>query len=300
MRTRMVLAAVAAAFVLALSGTAAADVVYSYSFDGLSDAFVQLDGPNGTAGQDGWRSWSDYKNGTSTDTVHRIKSDDQGLYKGGVKSVAALLRADEAGRDLSGRPNDANWSYAIPAGSTFTIEFYTRIGAIVDPGGPYLSGYAHKLGLFDQSDLDTMPIEFGFAAGTGGNWWVWGGGTKHESTTPAAHSGFDYYFLKLEVDLAANGGEGAASLYADLVTSTNPLTRTGYVAVDGLQNLNLGLLTAGVGNPSNWAGLRLDMDRGSMTDEITITVETADSVIPEPASIGLIGLAFVGLRKRRA
>jgi hypothetical protein len=81
---------------LALAGAARAETTYTYDFDGLDGTGTgeQLDG------QDNWQSWADLKNGTpGTDTDHYMVTDEQGIYKSGDRTVAALLR--EPGRDLA-------------------------------------------------------------------------------------------------------------------------------------------------------------------------------------------------------
>jgi MYXO-CTERM domain-containing protein len=276
------------------AGTAGADVVYSYTFDGLDGTGTgpQLDG------QDNWQSWVDLKNDTpGNDTVHNIVTDEQGIYKSGTRTIAALNRSD---RDLSARPNDGNWDFSIPNGGQFSIEYYTRIGNPLKEGQE--DYYSVKLEIYDTTDMNTMPVGFGYD-GTSNKWRVVGSGDSILSTNEANDGSFQYFFIKLDVDLSANGGEGAATFYAEQVDNISPdPVRSGYGSpVTGLEDVNLGLATAKLNDTSNWGGIRLDLLQNALVDEIQITVETTstDAPVAEPAGLGLLGLALLGLKRRR-
>jgi hypothetical protein len=101
----------------------------------------------------------------------------------------------------------------------------------------------------------------------------------------------DWVRLRMEVDLAANGGDGSASLfYKDLT-----LGQTSFTPVLGLQNFVAGLL-ANNGNDYLWDGMYL---RGGISGGNNAIDNLEVGVIPEPTSIGLFAIAFVALATQR-
>ena len=101
----------------------------------------------------------------------------------------------------------------------------------------------------------------------------------------------DWVRLRMELNLAANGGDGSASLfYKDLT-----LGQTSFTPIPGLQNLAGGLLSNNA-NDYFWDGMyvRSGISAGNNPiDNLEI------GLIPEPTSIGLLAIAFVALAAQR-
>jgi hypothetical protein len=280
MRTRMMCVAIVTAFVSTLAGWAAADVVWTCDFDGLDGTGTgqQLDG------QDGWFDWN-------TNGDHDIVTDEQGAWKSGTRTVAALNRTS---RDISGRP----WSLSIPSDGSFSIEYMTRFSNAGLSATTEDDNYTVKTEIYSG----TKPVlGFGYR-GTEDKWSVVGGGTTTLSdVTFQDDEPFAYYFIKLDVDLSANGGEGAATMYADQVANSSPDTETPVysspILFGGSSSVNLGLATAGLDDTSAWGGIRIDLSKNALVDEITVTYDAAP--IPEPALLGALGFVLIATRTRR-
>jgi PEP-CTERM motif len=105
----------------------------------------------------------------------------------------------------------------------------------------------------------------------------------------------DWVRLRMELNLAANGGNGEADVfYKDLT-----LGQTSFTPVPGMQNLNGGILANSAANKYFWDSMFL---RGGITSGNNSIDNLEVGIIPEPGSvilamIGLIGLVC-GWRKR--
>jgi hypothetical protein len=111
----------------------------------------------------------------------------------------------------------------------------------------------------------------------------------------------DWVTVRQELDLAANGGMGTASMfYKDLT-----LGQTTFTPVPGLQNKNANLLNQAAANKYFWDYMFM---RGGLSGENNpmdnFEVGILRAAVPEPGSMllitmGLIGLAGCGRRNRR-
>jgi hypothetical protein len=101
----------------------------------------------------------------------------------------------------------------------------------------------------------------------------------------------DWVRIRMELNLAANGGDGSASVfYKDLTQG-----QTSFTPIPGLQNLAAGLL-ANNGNDYFWDGMYL---RGGISAGNNPMDNLEVGVIPEPTSVGLLAMAFVALAAPR-
>lgn len=115
-------------------------------------------------------------------------------------------------------------------------------------------------------------------------------------TTKVALSGddaaSDWYSLQLVMDFS---GETASLYYKNLTDGD-----TAFAAVTGMQDLNL-IKAATTIDPSGWEKITVRTD-GSVTDRMVDNLTFNAVAVPEPATLGLVGLAFGGLvmmRRRR-
>lgn len=216
-------------------------------------------------GQDNWAT----SVGGNTQTVRTgdsgIDGTAMGFGSGGDSQIA--------------RQNDANFSFNIPDGSKFLFEFDARIGTT----------RSMEVGLVDAGNIARIVV-----GGPGSFIDEWrlrapGGDTTSADLFPTV--GSDYFHLLLKVDLAANGGDGAAWLFvADLNGDNGPELLT---AVAGMQNINLGL---GAIDGSDLTGLYFRANGGGGVDNISITF-----AVPAPAAMpaGLAMIALIAARRRR-
>ena len=104
----------------------------------------------------------------------------------------------------------------------------------------------------------------------------------------------DWVRMRMEVNLAANGGDGSASLfYKDLT-----LGQTSFTPIPGLQNLVAGLL-ANNGNDYFWDGMYARSGLSAGNNPMDNFEVGLISGIPEPSSIGLLAIALVALAAQR-
>jgi hypothetical protein len=131
------------------------------------------------------------------------------------------------------------------------------------------------------------------------SFWISMGPGQHAPMVPirnvnANYSETDWYRIKLDVDLAANGGNGSGSVSVSNLT----MGQTNFYNVIGLQRINLRLLDEPlVASPSTWnaAGIRVYNhaffeNTGALIDNIGMTV-------PEP-TLGAGACALVLMRRR--
>jgi hypothetical protein len=102
----------------------------------------------------------------------------------------------------------------------------------------------------------------------------------------------DWLTMRLEIDLAANGGNGLANaFYKDLT-----LGQTDFTPIPGLQNKSANLLGQPAANKYFWDRMYL---RGGINVEDNSIDNLEVGIIPEPTSIGLFAMAFVALAAQR-
>ena len=117
-----------------------------------------------------------------------------------------------------------------------------------------------------------------------------GGGCHGLAAATEIHPG-DWLRMRLEIDLAANGGNGLANaFYKDLT-----LGQTDFTPIPGIQNKSANLLGQPAANKYFW-------DRMYLRGGINVEENTIDnlevgliSVIPEPASMLLVAMGAIGL-----
>jgi hypothetical protein len=199
------------------------------------------------------------------------------------------LYVSSMNRQMLSRTNDANWSYAIPADAyALDIEYDVRIG---NGGGGWWR--STEVG---SREGGTTAFLLGWDGYNSANRWRLRGtgvGTDHYGTQNVASSGSEFRHVRMHLDLLANGGEGAATVYTG--PSGGPATLP-----TGITNAPLALKSAGLDDVENWDGLWLDVQFGAQLDNIAITAFT----VPEPstfalAAFGLLSLGLVGWRRRR-
>jgi hypothetical protein len=249
-----------------------------YTFDNLTvDANL--------IGQD---NWVHFNSGAT--------SGSEALVKLGTGTNTSNVFSANTGNVQVGRPNDANFS--VP---TFTGTEQVYLEADFQ-FGTQLAQVAASHVVPDSmaaTDRSMSPI-FG--------WFLFGGPpqTMHFALRKAnfGASAFvpvadvapeivlgDWVRLRMEVDLAANAGDGSASLfYKDLT-----LGQTSFTPVLGLQNFAAGLL-ANNGNDYFWDGIYL---RGGISGGNNAIDNLEFGLIPEPGSIGLLAIALVALAAQR-
>lgn len=138
------------------------------------------------------------------------------------------------------RENDLSYSFPALSSSQTTLLMQ------FDLTGDYLAqfGLGHDINSNDVLESDPMGdgsgSELGPVFGIDDHRFVIqqaGLGTKTYADFGSGNAGADWYRLKLQVDLAANGGDGAGTLYYMNLSQGD----TGFKAVSGLANVNLGL-----------------------------------------------------------
>jgi hypothetical protein len=172
------------------------------------------------------------------------------------------------------RCNDAAFSYAIPAGAT-TLRF-SLTGRIKNSATASLGPGCDANGNQRISTADATG-EYGFEFGFTNNTWFIRQAAQGPQTS-SANLGFNasgrVWYMELRVDPAANGGDGAGSLFVRQLgdTSNNPVADT-LKPVANLQNIPLGLsrmsANGGHSNPAAWNGLVTRIGAGHL-DAITV------------------------------
>jgi PEP-CTERM motif-containing protein len=106
----------------------------------------------------------------------------------------------------------------------------------------------------------------------------------------------DWIRLRMELDLTGQSGNGSAGIfYKDLT-----LGQTSFTPIAGMQGMNAGILANSAANKYLWDSLFL---RASITDGTNsidnLEVGIISAGVPEPASIGLLMMALVGVGAQR-
>ena len=258
--------AIAASALFAVATPATAAVITTYDFDDTLGSAATL---NGTG------NWVSVTGTPNPNSVDSIGTTDKSASQPAVSTLEVLRRK-----------NDSHFSYNIGPGTVFSYEYDIRIG---------ISGNFHRTteaGLVsDTLGTPTNVFNLGYLGVTGdlNKWRLRGLFGNYLSTSTVATGVSEYWHIRLDVDLAANGGEGSATMYAGLGLGVG----TPVSAVAGIENVNLLLATNGLANSSLWDGMFISMQAGSQVDEFTITAT------PEPSTALLAMLGIVGLVARR-
>lgn len=251
----------AASLVLACSASA---VTITYDFEALNSntgSGVALNG------QDNWT--------TSGSAVNVITVD------GSKRAVGISNTAFSNATRL----NNVGFTMNLPADVTeFTLSLDARVGTFVSAG-------THS-----RRNLFGLTVGSGnFLFGSGGDaaqvnkWLIQAAdGTPTFSDAITTASSSVYMNITLAVDLAANGGNGSATL------SVNN------VAIAGMSDISLGLSSlAGYTNGASFDGMAISSGDFGRLDNLTLTY----TAVPEPSSFALLGgLGMLGvavLRRRR-
>jgi len=184
--------------------------------------------------------------------------------------------------DIASRKNDGNFS--IPNFMATDLAVFQFDGQRVGSSGMVLLGPG-----YDANSNGTIafagsenPFWFGFSAGS---FRVYNGNDGYDRTTaiPGTFAATDWVTYRLEVDLSANGGDGAYWFsYKNLTDGETSFTP---VAGVDFQNANLGLLGAGRPQPSQWNGMITDIRLQASADNLTFSL-----VVPEPSTMLLLAL----------
>jgi hypothetical protein len=167
------------------------------------------------------------------------------------------------------RKNNAAFGYAIPASTTtLKLSLVGRInGTATAAFGPGCD--ANNNGSINSANaLGEYGFEFGYQSNT---WFIRQAaqGTVTQSPNLGLGAGGHSWYMELRVDLTANAGDGAGSLYVKQLgdTGNNPVNDT-LTAVPSLQNINLRIkrMTANGGNssPTAWNGILTRVGAGNI------------------------------------
>jgi len=236
--------------------------VKDYNFDGGWEGFVNGDP---IVGYDGWAG--------TNGSAQMLNDDDFGAGTGFNLAAVGYTMCE------ANRPNDANWSYSIPAGTDkISLELevvrgwtgwgmYTSAQFGLSAGGTpqFWFGVVPKGPAGKTSDY---PY-FGFIDGAGTPWLS---ATKYPGNGTAGIKR-----AKIDIDLTANGGAGSATMYADLGNGG------GLNLLADLQDMNLGLTTA----PNTWDGISVRVKSYTRLDNLRLIVGGYDPLPPIPGDANL-------------
>ena len=106
----------------------------------------------------------------------------------------------------------------------------------------------------------------------------------------------DWIRLRMELDLTGQSGNGSANMfYKDLT-----LGQTSFTPIAGLQGMNAGILANSAANKYFWDSLFLRASISDGTNSIdNLEVGIISAGVPEPASIGMLMMALVGVGVQR-
>jgi len=263
-----------ACMMLFVTAQPAAAVVYTYDFDGLSPGYIQ--------NQDGWGAWP-----SPTDSIQVQAAPIGGAPPPGT----GLCQTSWGGTSVmwAWRVNDANWSYDLTGSTEF--EFGMSFATDYDKGGHYGNGE-----FYIENNVAGRKMGFGVEILP----WYWApfisnsSGAKTHGGQPRPTARNQVWDFKMYVDTTANGGEGLGYLYSwqrDVHTEWQPIT--------GLQGINLNLLTSGMDVQNSNQLTTMIKTRLVAIDNLWVDDMQA-VVIPEPSGLGLVGVAVLALRRRRA
>jgi hypothetical protein len=265
-------------------GSDARATVYTYDFD---NGQVTGSASPGTPllGQDGW-------GGLGHNGDVGVRNDVAAI---GMPGNAAFNTLN--GNAILGRKNDANFSYSIPAGaSNMTLEFLGRID-----GGNTNVIFGLGYDADNNGAIDVQATEAGFHYGYADQGFYIRqpgfGSDLYSSEGPDDADAGEVWRMVLDVDLTANGGDGAGSLSVAQIWDGSTLdVNAPLVPVADMQNINLGI--TGLGVPiSQWDGImiRTSGRAGIALDNLTV------DVVPEPTAVVLLlgaALVLLGVRRR--
>lgn len=260
--TRHITSLLAAAASLVLACNATAATITTYDFQSLSASIAG--GNTVLNNQDNW-------------TAH---ADIDVILDGTSKFVAGYSNTNIQNAN---RPNNLNFAMTVPTAITqFSLSADIRVGTFTSGSAQY------RRSMFG---LTVGSSNFLFGAGgddTEDNKWLIQSGSGSQSFSSAATTSSSslLWSMKLDVDLSANSGNGAASL------SVN--SGSGFTAISDLQNINLNLLSLdGYSNGSSFDGMAISSGDFGRLDNLTL------SYVPEPSSALLGGLGLLALLRRR-
>ena len=107
---------------------------------------------------------------------------------------------------------------------------------------------------------------------------------------PGASSS-DWYRLRVEVDYAANGGNGSANVFEKDLT----LGDTVFTPIIGMQNLNLGLTASNLANNqiADWTQFEIRVDGSGQIDNLLSSALVTP--VPEPGAVAMLcGMGITG------
>ena len=225
----------------------------------------------------------DFDNGVVTGSAYPgtdLNGQDGWVNIGGGASSARDDLADRVGLDglvtyspsdsQMSRVNSSDWDYGI-IGDHIIIEQTGRLGT-----GQSLT-FALGSDVDDDGELNGDEVAFFFGHQSNGGWWIresaWGGEVK--SNVSAGATGI--WRIVLDVDLAANGGDGSGSLYVQKIgdDAGNAVEDT-LTAVAACQNVDLKIsrMAAAAQDPASWNGI-FTRNHQTAADNLTIRGDIA-------------------------
>ncbi|MCK5001218.1 MAG: hypothetical protein KAS23_16860 [Anaerohalosphaera sp.] len=234
-------------------GIATAGVVYDYDNGNVTGAPYPGTDLNG---QDGWVQLSNASYARD-DLAGRVGFDGLVGSSGGDSQMC--------------RVNNAAWDYGI-IGDHIIIEQTGRFGS-----GQSLT-FALGSDVDDDGELNGNEVAFFFGHHGAGGWYIrrsaWGSEVK--SNISAGATGM--WRIVIDVDLAANGGDGSGSLYVQKIgdDAGNAVEDT-LTAVAACQNIDLDIasrMNAGATDPATWNGI-FTRNSNASVDNLTIRGDIA-------------------------
>lgn len=239
---------------------ASAATTITYDFQSLN---ANTSGTIALNGQDNWVA------GTSLQVI--LDADNTRKYAVGYDNAVNIVNGSRA--------NNLDFAMTVPMAITqFSLSADIRYGTFNS------GGQQHRRSLFGLT-VGAGNFLFGAAGDdTQDNKWLIQSGNGTQTFSSAVTSAVSSTFgtIKLDVDLSANSGNGAASLFLN------------NVAISDLQNINLNLLSlVGYSNGSSFNGMAISSGDFGRLDNLTL------SYVPEPSTALLGGLGMLALLRRR-